>query len=462
MNDSRLRLARAAASALGALLLTACADGGAATSANSDETSANHDETTRAQQTAPASGALPADIAKILSDKCSLCHGVEASFGAPMALTTAADFAAASVDGSPMPAVVKQRINETDPRKAMPPTSSKPLTAAEKATLNAWLDKGAPAAGAAATPSAPTSKPVTPSTPEGVVRDGTEPINRDGLECYNLTAHNGDLKTPYAVGAAKDAYFNFTFKAPWTGMAYGIIFRPIVDNKSVIHHWLLFQDTPAGRPGPAVRSVGAHPSGQLLAGWAPGGETLNLREQVKEEVGVELPDTSTYTVEYHYNSSDANAKDASGVEVCVQKKKPANIAGLSWLGYDQLLVPAAKWTGTCKHKSQQPITLLGVTPHMHKQGKHQKAVINRADGKKETLLDEPFDFEYQRQYIKSVKVNPGDSITTECTFAKPMAFGESTEAEMCYMFTLAYPKNALSDGGAWGTLAHGGGACLGQ
>ena len=298
-------------------------------------------------------------------------------------------------------------------------------------------------------------------TPDGVVRDGSEPINRDGLECYELKAHNGDLKTPYAVGAAKDAYFNFTFKAPWEGMAYGIIFRPIIDNKSVIHHWLLFQDTPAGRPGPAVRSVGAHPAGQLLAGWAPGGETLNLREQVKEEVGIELPSTST-TRSRFTTTAATRARRTRPASRCASKEEATNIAGLSWLGFDQLAIPAQKWVGTCRPRAQQEVTILGVTPHMHKAGTHMKTVINRKNGTKETLHDAPFDFDYQRQYMKTVKIQPGDSLTTECTFSKPMAFGESTNAEMCYNFTLAYPKNALSDGGLWGSLAHGGGACLGQ
>ena len=128
-------------------------------------------------------------------------------------------------------------------------------------------------------------------------------------------------------------------------MGYGIVFRPIIDNKKVLHHWLLFQTPGTTRPGIAS-SPGAHPDGALLAGWAPGGETLDMRILSDDDVGLELPSTNTYTIEFHYNSSDAEAVDASGVEICLQEKKPTNIAGLAWLGFDQLLVPAQKWQGT--------------------------------------------------------------------------------------------------------------------
>jgi hypothetical protein len=57
---------------------------------------------------------------------------------------------------------------------------------------------------------------------------------------------------------------------------------------------------------------------------------------------------------------------------------------------------------------------------------------------------------------------PGESIVTDCSYAKPMSFGEATSDEMCYLFTMAYPKGALTDSGSWGKSAHGGSACLGQ
>jgi hypothetical protein len=91
-----------------------------------------------------------------------------------------------------------------------------------------------------------------------------------------------------------------------------------------------------------------------------------------------------------------------------------------------------------------------------------KGTINRADGSKEVLHDMAFDFNYQSLYKKNVTLMPGESITTDCTYGKPMSFGESTSDEMCYPFTMAYPKGALSDNGSWGKTAHGSGACLGQ
>ena len=39
--------------------------------------------------------------------------------------------------------------------------------------------------------------------------------------------------------------------------------------------------------------------------------------------------------------------------------------------------------------------------------------------------------------------------------------GQATTAEMCYLFTTAYPKGALTDQGVVGTATHGGSACLG-
>ena len=78
------------------------------------------------------------------------------------------------------------------------------------------------------------------------------------------------------------------------------------------------------------------------------------------------------------------------------------------------------------------------------------------------LHDAAFAFEYQTAYEKNELLMPGETITTTCTCSEPKSFGQGTNDEMCYLFTYASPKGALTDNGLWGTFAHGEGVCLGQ
>jgi hypothetical protein len=188
-------------------------------------------------------------------------------------------------------------------------------------------------------------------------------------------------------------------------------------------------------------------------------------------VAFELPATS-YSVEFHYNSSDPNAMDASGVELCVQKTPPKNIASMSWVGYDQggtlsyasgiCFDMATSWTGTCAPQAKEPIHMIFMTPHLHQAGRHLKSVIKGVDGKERMLHDKPFDFAYQVTYETNEVLMPGEKIVTTCTFSEPKCAGQSTTQEMCYLFTYAYPKKALVDNGPEGKLMHGEGVCLGQ
>jgi hypothetical protein len=409
----------------------------------------------------PSAGGLPCAVKTILDTKCATCHGATPSFGAPMALTTAAQFQAAGASDKTKKVyqLVKTRINSSMPNVRMPPTSSTALTPAELTTFNTWLDQNAQAS---------TETCAAPSGGGGtaVGGGGKIPIDRTGYECFKFLAHaEGNKNAPFPVGIAVDQYYAFGFKAPWSGTVYGEIFAPVIDNSQAIHHWLFYEEPT--QDGSISGTIGQHAQGRMLAGWAPGGDDYNFKEY--GDVGFELPATS-YILELHYNSSVANAVDASGMEICIQKNKPEHVAGLSWLGYDQGAVlaattgvcnPADTWTGTCVPQSREPIHVLFVTPHLHQTGRHLKSVINGPSGQR-VLLDEPFDFNYQRSYKSAELIMPGETITTTCTFSEPQCFGQATAAEMCYLFTYAWPKGALVDGADWGALAHGEGTCLGQ
>ena len=278
-----------------------------------------------------------------------------------------------------------------------------------------------------------------------------------GTECFKLTAHAaGNKQAKYAVGNATDKYVIFSFMPPWTGTRYVRALRTIKDNTTVLHHWLLFMASGAVTDGAVGSSGGIHPSGALQHGWAPGGSDVYLTP----DIGSELPSTRGFELELHYNSRDAAAQDASGVEVCVTAQKPANVAALSWVGTDG--INGASATGNCRPRQPQEINILAGTPHMHLKGRHMKVVINRAAGGTEIAHDEPFAFENQRIYPEKIVLQPGDFLTTTCTYSAPATFGPGTNAEMCYWFAMHYPAGSLADGLPGGSLIHGANACLGS
>jgi hypothetical protein len=405
--------------------------------------------------TGGAGAGLPCNVAKVVTAKCGGCHGATPT--APMALVTHANWQAAAITDRTKKnfEIAKVRVNATG-ATAMPPPSIGTLTPEEKTTITTWLNAGAPSA---------TETCMTPPTTGGM--GGGGPVDTTGLECVKFLAHAPGSKTgKYPVGAAVDKYLNFGFQAPWQGTVYGVIVQPIIDNQKALHHWLLYREPIAD--GTIEETIGQHAGGELIHGWAPGGVPLDFRRH--GDVSFELPGT-TYAVEFHYNSNDPAAQDASGVEVCYKKQKTANIASMSWLGYDQggtisyasgiCLEPSTSWTGTCNPGHSQPIHILFMVPHLHQTGRHLKAVIKGPAGER-VVHDKPFDFNYQLAYETTEVLMPGESVTTTCTFSAPNCAGQATAQEMCYLFTYAYPKLALTDNGIEGTFMHGEGVCLGQ
>jgi mono/diheme cytochrome c family protein len=410
---------------------------------------------------------IPCEVGGTLSKYCGSCHTQKGS--APVEFEKTADFMGMSKKEptKTLLTTVAERLATTDTKMQMPPAGLPRPTADELAKLQAWVKDGAKARAAGAScagtgtgttdASTPAVTPSTPVDPNAPLTNGGY-RNALGQECYKLLAHDGSSREKKLhVGLATDAYMNMTFNAPWgTRQVYAASIKPVIDNAKVIHHWLLFDEP--GVDGAVVPATGAHPIGQLLSGWAPGGDGIDLNGN-PDDVGYEMAGKQ-FTIEFHYNSSDPNAEDASGIEICLLDHTPKNVAALSWLGNDNLVVPSDHWTGQCNPTSLTPIHIVAVTPHMHKAGTRMRGVIHRQGGKDEVLHDEPFNFDYQHSYPKNVVLQPGESITTECWFNKPMLFGENTDQEMCYLFTYAYPKGALADLGAWGAIAHGGSACL--
>jgi mono/diheme cytochrome c family protein len=409
------------------------------------------------------SDGLPCDIAAIVSEHCADCHGAKPQFGADFSLTSLASFQAVAADGKKkLYEVAHERINASEQR--MPPASKPALPAAQLTKLSTWLKSGAKAQGELC-PVNVSEKP----TGDGGTDEGEyatpgsggahiNPIKYDDpdLKCYPFTAFGKGARTkPYSVPTNPDYYVAFMMKAPWTGTQYIRSFRGIIDNKDVIHHWLFFKNlTPKTDGTIQENALGAHPDGEMLFGWAPGGDDMYL----DPDVGFAVAGSDTFLLEAHYNNKTGGpAPDASGVEVCVTPSKPKNIAGLTWVGTD--LINGTTATGVCSSTHTMPVRIFGAQPHMHTKGKHMKVVVNRKNGMQEVIHDEPFDFEYQRSYMLDVTLQPGDTMTTTCTFSSPARFGKGTSDEMCYFFTNSWPAGALTMPGI-GTVIHGPNSCL--
>jgi hypothetical protein len=410
--------------------------------------------------------AVPCDVATILSQKCALCHGATPKFNAPMRLTSPADFQADSpiTKGQPVYRVAGVRIDPPSSNLLMPPPGTvAPMTAAERTTLAQWLSGGAQGSASGCAVSEPSAMgagdagadAAMGAPPKSGVSIAPYPGWDQGVECFKFLAHDGSKRGKYQVGIALDSYTSFRLMPPWQGARYVRAFRAVIDNAQALHHYLLFDEGGPVSDGDISVGLPVHPSGELLQGWAPGGSDLYF----SPDIGTEMLGSNGYTLEMHYNSSDLGAEDASGVEICVSAEKPAHVITRSWLGTDGIAGTSA--TGVCEPASDQRIHIVLGTPHMHLKGRHMKVVINRKSGANETVHDEAFAFENQRDYPEDLWLEPGDRITTTCTFSEPATFGQGTSQEMCYWFAMHYPAGALADNGLLGTVLHGANTCLG-
>ena len=401
---------------------------------------------------------VPCDVAKVVSDRCTLCHATKPQGGAPMPLMTLKDFQAMSKTLPTMTVaqLIPTRVNATEQARLMPPVgSTMPLMAADKMMLSNWASSGAKGvttnACAITEPSGDITKPATMG---GMGGASLEPIeyNDPEMKCYKFLLHaQGNNDMPYSHGPGEE-YVNFTFKAPWTTTVYTRAHKIVLGEAPILHHWLLYIDPQPGPDGGVSgNSRGIHPSSNLLHAWAPGASPLYF----DPDVGMKLDPSVGLTLEAHINNGTGKTgQDHNGAEICVTTKVPAHVVDMTWTGTESITGTSAQ--GTCTPRSQMPIHIIAAQPHMHKKGTHMKVVINRAGGMKEVMHDDDFSFDNQKYYIKSIVLMPGDTFTTSCTYSAPSTFGQYTNNEMCYFFPIAWPAGAMASGAG----IHGPTTCL--
>jgi hypothetical protein len=385
----------------------------------------------------------------VFDSKCVACHDGMKTAGAPMALKTFADLTADSAQ-YPGTKIFTRSITRMKATTAMmPPTGG--LTPADIQAVDAWVQGGAQAG---ANPTCAGSGGGTGGTAE------EWPSDCDGT--YKILAHDtADATKPFRMRPRMEDHPGFTFDAPWgSEQVQAIAFRPVTDNKAILHHWILYQNS-------GTRA--------FLTGWAPGQDAAKRR--IRPDVGMYVPSgPQSLYLDMHYNSLqvDKEELDSSGVEICVVKKPKfrPNTASvyMGFVGFGFPMVPANtsnhNLTANCTVTATQPVHLLTASPHAHKLATHMKFTA-RAGGKDYVMHDAPFDFEEQTSHPldEEIVLNTGDTVSTTCTFSNPtnrdVQFSENTDGEMCFNFAVYYPMGALSCGGGLGGLFGGGGAAAG-
>lgn len=374
----------------------------------------------------------------VFDARCVSCHDGERTAGAPMALKSFADLTAESEQypGSKVFERVLARMKaETSP---MPPAGD--ATPAQIRAVEAWIEAGARAG----------SNPTCAGASAG---GGGSPADAWPADCenfYEIRAHDlEDSNKPYRMLQNTESHPGFTFDAPWGDEeVQALAFRPITDNKKILHHWILYQSG-EGRA--------------FLSGWAPGQD--EGERALPRDVGMYLPSGagSLYLDMHYYNLGEDAVEelDASGVEICTVSKAKfrPNTATvfMGFVGFGAPMVPANSVdhavTANCVVKATEPVHLLSASPHAHRFATHMTFTAT-VGGEQIVLHDLPFNFEEQRsrRLPQEVVLNTGDTVTTTCTYTNPtnrdIGFSENTDGEMCFNFALYYPKGALSCGGS--------------
>lgn len=386
-------------------------------------------------ETTPAVRDLPCDVDAILEANCRKCHSDPPRFGAPMPLVSHAHLHAKAVSdpSKDVAALVKKRIH--DDAAPMPQPPNPRLSAADLATIDAWVDKGAPKA----------------DVPCGGTDAGTDGSILPTVKC----TPDIDLKpaTPWVMPKDSiDQYvcFGIDVKNDTGAKRQLTAILPRPDNAKLVHHMVLVQSTSKVDPTPKPCSAGAISTMRMVYAWAPGGSAFELPKEAGFPVE---PGEAHYMVQMHYNNALhlEGEKDSSGFAFCSTSELRPNDADVLAFGSQKFTIPAkSKHEIDCSltvPKSFGEFTAIGAFPHMHRLGRSISTTVVPAAGGAPIDLGTNAAFDFNAQYwfdIADTKIRAGDTIHTRCawdnTTASPVGFGENTDDEMCYSFTIYYPK----------------------
>jgi hypothetical protein len=382
-------------------------------------------------------------VAPILNAHCVTCH--RAGEVAPFALTSFDDAAHHA-----------KQIAKVTERHLMPPwkpvagfgefLDEERLSARELALLAAWAQAGAPQGDVAELPPLPEFDEGWPLGEPDLVLEmpeefTVEAAGRDRFRCFVLP-----------TGLTQDE------------VVVAVDYRP--GAPAVVHHALFFLDTQQRArkldekdAGPGYESfggIGFLPSGGI-GGYAPGARPHFM----PEGTGRLLEKGADVVLQVHYHSSGKVEHDQDRLALYFAKTPVKSlISGTAVMARD-IDIPAgeADYRRDASLTLPCPVTLFGVTPHMHYLGKEMEVAATlpaggshdgSAGGDVIPLIKiDDWDFRWQNQYLfaQPIRLPKGTRIDLHARYdnsaanvrnpsdpPKRVTHGEQTTDEMCIAF----------------------------
>lgn len=214
-------------------------------------------------------------------------------------------------------------------------------------------------------------------------------------------------------------YQYFVIDPEWMEDKYIVATEARPQNRSVVHHILLYVIPPNTPPRDYFRT-----RGPILAGYAPGAIPLTT----PDGVAIKVQAGSQLLFEMHYTPNGYAQKDQSCVGLCFAKE-PSKIKrelkgdAASYPPRQLIIEPhdPDKQLIQDSRKTKRKVALISMTPHMHLRGKSFRydLIDAKTDHVIETLLDVPaYDFNWQLKYIlkKPKIIRPGQFIRCTAIF----------------------------------------------
>ncbi len=389
--------------------------------------------TSTGSSTTTGPSGLPCDVDRILAESCRGCHATPPQFGAPFALSTWDDFQRVS-PSDPSKKVFEQvalRIaNDANP---MPPAPKERLGDADRKALTDWIAAGAP------------------RSTEECGTQASRPPSIAPISCAPDTslAPAAPWEMPETT---TDEYVCFGVDLAKSPAAHITGFAPKIDNTSIVHHVVLYESPDAYSKTPTPCSSGKSLRWRMVLGWAPGVEGFELPPDVGFPVSSDAAAPTHYVVQMHYANPQRlkGQKDKTSIELCTSAPRKYEADVLAF-GSQSFTVPpgAGAYTIDCSLTIPAPFAGLHVfaaMPHMHKLGTAMSTTLEPKDGSPHVDLGtmSSFSFDAQRWLPIDGTTKTGDVIRTKCSWVNntgaPVPFGEETAQEMCYSFTMYYPR----------------------